>query len=68
MGSRNPKCQRIHDTLTPVWMKYFLLKSPGSKCFLEKKMLRFNTLSSKPPLIFIYLFFLVYLMNLVSGK
>ena len=40
MGSRNLKSQRIQDTLTPVWMKYFLLKSPGLECFLEKKMLR----------------------------
>jgi hypothetical protein len=40
MGSGNLSCQETFDTLTLVWMTYFLLKNPGLECFLEKKMQR----------------------------
>ena len=40
MASRNQSCQGTLDTLTLVWMNYILQRSQGSKCLLEKKMLR----------------------------
>ena len=47
MRPRNKMHSRFQDTLKPVWMKFFLLENLGLGCFLEKKMLRYNTFSSK---------------------
>ena len=51
MSSRNKMFSKFQDTLTPVWMKFFLPESLGLGCFLEKKMLRYYTFSFKIDLV-----------------